>query len=117
MKTEKVFKMNGRGGEFETLYGYRSRRQFLMARNVMHLTFERMARDSSWWYQKSALLHPECPLHIREWFANDPVWYKRFVAYFATKGPTEFWERAVYENDKRIQRAYLLRLGLPARAI
>jgi hypothetical protein len=101
-KTENT---NGKGGAFELKYGYRSRRQFLLARSVNPDVFENMARDH-WWFQKSALLHPECPSHIRDWFSRDPVWYKRLVAYFATKGPEGYWSKSANDPDKRIQRIY-----------
>jgi hypothetical protein len=104
-RKNKPTQMNGPYGWFEYLYGYRSRNRFLKSTGVRPDVFERMARDE-WWFQKSALLHPECPEHIRVWFLSDPVWFKRFVAYFATKAPKSFWERAVNETDKRIKRAY-----------
>jgi len=98
-------KRNGPNGWFQYLYGYNSRNHFLNSRGVRPDVFERMARDE-WWYQKSALLHPECPLHIRKWFSQDPIWYKRLVAYFATKGPNGYWSNAANDTDKRIQRIY-----------
>lgn len=88
-------------------YGFKNRTAFLKAINVPATTIEAVASDSDWKIAKLALLHPECSLALRDRFAADPIWYKRTVAYFATKAPKDYYLKAGVETDKRIRRFFL----------
>ena len=88
-------------------YGFKHRSAFLKATQVPPAVIESVSNDPDWKIAKLALLHPECPLIIRDKFAQDPIWYKRVVAYFATKAPKDYYLQAAKETDKRIRRFFL----------
>ncbi len=88
-------------------YGFKHRSAFLKATQVPPQVIENVSNDADWHIAKLALLHPECPLALRDKFASDPIWYKRTVAYFATKAPKDYYLRAGAETDKRIRRFFL----------
>ena len=87
-------------------YGYRSAAAFLRASPSKEV-IEAVAADECWAIAKRALLHKDCPLDLREKFRNSSLWYKRFVAIFATKAPPGFILYALKDSDKRVRRAYL----------
>jgi hypothetical protein len=87
-------------------YGYKSRAAFLRDVKPHRDTFFAIALDESWPIKKSVLLHPGCPIEIRDRFAKDPIWYVRLVAIFATKAPEGYIDKAAADPDKRVQNAY-----------
>lgn len=96
---------NVRRGIDLTEFGFNSRAHFLRTSNVPQETFYKMV-FSDWEAQKAALLHRECPLDVRQIMTKHPIWYKRLVAYFATKGPENFWQLSKADPDKRIKNIY-----------
>ena len=88
-------------------YGFKHRSAFLKATQIAPSTFEAVAADPDWKIAKLVLLHSDCPLELRDRFAQDPIWYKRVVAYFATKAPKDYYLKAGKETDKRIRRFFL----------
>lgn len=88
-------------------YGYKNASAFLRATNVSKETFEAVASDGQWKIAKRALLHQECPLDLRERFRQHPVWWKRFVAIFASKAPKGYKLHALKDPDRRVRKAYL----------
>lgn len=87
-------------------FGYRSRAAFLRDESPTLETFERMANHEAWSVQKSTLLHPKCPIEIRERFAKDKEWYKRFTAYFTNVAPKGFFKNAATDSHYYIQGVY-----------
>jgi len=87
-------------------FGYKSRAAFLRDPSPSLEIMQEMAANERWDIQKSVLLHAACPLDIREQFIKDPIWYKRFVAFFATKAPENFFHRAADDLHPVIQKAY-----------
>lgn len=87
-------------------FGYRSRAAFLRDESPSPSVFEAMSRSEFWCVQKSVLLHEKCPIEIRERFAKDRDWYKRFVAYFTKNAPKDFWRKAETDSHYYIQRVY-----------
>jgi hypothetical protein len=85
-------------------YGFRSAAAFLRATNVDPTIFRQVADDSEWSIAKRALLHVECSLAIRDEFRQSPVWYKRFVAIYASKAPKGYVKYALTDADKRVVR-------------
>jgi hypothetical protein len=87
-------------------YGYASRSAFLRDESPADLVFAEMAVSGDWAIEKSVLLHPKCPIEIRDTFAKDPIWYKRLVAFFATKGPEGYWKKAEGDPSIHIRAAF-----------
>ena len=86
-------------------YGFKHRSAFLTATTSASGDRECLKR-SRLEDRQTCPLHPECPLILRDKFASDPIWYKRVVAYFATKAPKDYYLRAANETDKRIRRFF-----------
>lgn len=87
-------------------HGYNSRAAFLRDPNPSEAIMRQIVAEDDWFFVKGVLKHPACPIDIRDKYAQDPVWYKRIVAIFATKAPDGYLHKAATDPDKRIQRAY-----------
>jgi hypothetical protein len=87
-------------------YGYNSRAAFLRDPNPREGIMRQIVAEDDWFFVKGVLKHPKCPIDIRDKYAADPIWYKRIVAFFATKAPSGYVHKAANDPDKRIQRAY-----------
>lgn len=88
-------------------HGYRSAAAFLRDKNIPRSTFDSIIKDKYWCVVKRALLHKECPMDIREQFRNDPTWYKRFVAIYASAAPVGYVKHALKDPSPRVRNAYL----------
>ena len=88
-------------------YGYRCAAAFYRDRNVPMATFVAISQDKSWKIAKRVLYHKDCPIAIRDSFASDPLWYKRFTALFTRSAPSGYVTRALKDKDKRIRQTYL----------
>lgn len=95
-------------------FGYKSRAAFLRDPAPSPEVMRKMVNQDRWDVQKSVLLHPACPIDIREEFIRDPIWYKRFVAFFATKAPENFFHRAADDIHPVIAKAYKARCRMAA---
>lgn len=87
-------------------YGFKSRAAFVRTQNVDPAVFLAMASDPDWQIAKNVLYHPECPVALRDQFANDPIWYKRLVAYFTQAAPKEYFHKAKVDPDQRVTKNY-----------
>lgn len=93
-------------------FGYKSRAAFLRDENPSIETIYLMSGSLDWRIQKSVLLHKKCPIETREMFANNPVWYKRFVALFSNNAPEGFWKKAENDINANVRNAFK-RLSMP----
>lgn len=87
-------------------YGYASRAAFLRDENPTLEAMNAMAQDEEWAVQKSVLLHPKCPIEIRDAFSKSPIWYMRLVAFFATKAPEGYWKKAEGDPSVHVRAAF-----------
>lgn len=84
-------------------FGYKSISSFL--RDINKEKFIEIEK-SGWKKTRFLLKHIDCPIEIREKYILSPIWYQRYVAYFAKNAPYLFFEQAKNDPDKRIKHVY-----------
>lgn len=87
-------------------YGFKHQSAFRNARGVSEDVFDAMMTSNDWKLRKQALLHPDCPLRIRDHVRLNGVWYQRIVALMAKAAPANYWRHATSDPDKRVRNTY-----------